>query len=139
MKWEWKPNVSVGLFTLGEPVVVSKLPFEARLVDDYGDQCVFELRDEKVRFSVESDVVISVELFGSVYYKEVELIGLEIGGLGNVICMDNCLKKFHDGFGVQVTCDDLGAVFWGESGRVESITVYKRDQKVWGQSEPPPV
>jgi hypothetical protein len=124
MKWNWIPNVSVGLLKLNRSVSISELQVECHIVDDYGYQKVYELRKEKVRFTVERDIVVSVELFGSVYYQDRELIGMSIDELKCLFDLSGCEKKENEEFGSQIMCDELGVIFWEEKKRVESITVY---------------
>jgi len=106
-------------------ISLSELPFETLLVDEYESEnhMVYEAKKERIRFAIENDILVSVESFGSVIYNNRELIGMDFDLISDLFDISKCTVNFHEGFGREINCEELGAIFWEGNGRLESISM----------------
>ncbi len=125
MIWIWKPKVSIGNMIFGNKISLPELPFEALLVDKYESEnyMVYEVKKERIRFAIENNILVSVECFGSVIYNGNELIGIDFDLVSKLFDISKCTVTFHEGFGREIICEELAAIFWEEDGKLESISM----------------
>ncbi|MBU2714433.1 hypothetical protein [Zooshikella harenae] len=125
INWIWVPNKSIGCFYFDQKIDVKSLPFQCEEVkssDESGEWSTFEIIGDASRFSVENNILISVECVNNFVYKGINLIG---------ISLENFLDLFDDEFvtvdnwddGKELCCRELGIIVWIEEGLVESISV----------------
>ena len=122
MKWDWKPNESVGVLVFGEAMPDMR-ELEAILLapdeDDPPTEEHFAVANEEARVVLRAGKITDVECSVSITFNGIELIGLPIGDIEKVL--QRKTSRIHS---YEFYVEELGAVFWVEDGVVDSVTVY---------------
>ncbi|MCP3928105.1 MAG: hypothetical protein GY705_03280 [Bacteroidetes bacterium] len=122
---EWKPTVSIGIFHFEKKLNLDELKFEYHEVESPSDDTsykIYEVREDGLRFVLENEVLVSVECFTRIIYKDENLIGMKARKVFEVFDGKCHVSDVWDN-GEQIDCDDFGAIFWIEREVVESVSV----------------
>ncbi len=125
LDWEWIPNKSIGIFFFETKVQLSLLPFaftKVNLEDEIESWSIYEIVEDKTRFSVEQGVLTSVECCTNFIYKGKNLINMPTDEAVAIIGKPFSIVDNWIG-GAEYLCKELGIIIWDEEGRVESISV----------------
>ncbi len=119
------PNVSFSDFTFGSDIDVEMLPFTCTKVKEADADTPwesYEIDGEDVRFSIENAVLLSFECGKCCMYNGVNLIGVGLKDLVDVLKHSYEIVDRWDG-GMEITCDELGLILWIDDDEVESVSV----------------
>lgn len=121
----WMPKISFGPLRFDAKLDVENLPFSIVLVDEYDNQKIFQADKVGLRFTVEEGVLVSVESYLSVNLGGTEIVGMDFDALKIFLRIGGkeCVERYHEPFGRELECPHLGAIFWEEDGRLESVSM----------------
>lgn len=124
LSWVWVPGKRVGPFQFGEKarIVVEKyglIKLEADSPVAYWE--TYAVPEYESRVFVENGEVVSVLCGDSLVYEGVELLGLPLGRVREVLGQESQLEK-NVGVGDAVYHDRLGLTLWIANGVVRTAT-----------------
>ncbi len=144
MNWDWIPLQRVGVFLFGAEIDSFRNECKLEPVqEEYSDSVgweVYGIFGEDVRIFVENEVVVQLACYESIKYDGVELIGLSIDSLIDVLGFEPTGKDSVEIEGetqVVYEFDDLEAQFWTSRGRVTTVFCGPPEEASKGSEEEP--
>jgi len=127
MKLDWIPRKSIGILEFEKKIDLSVFTNDIKLVKKYCNDepwVVYEFINHNTRMSIENDLLISVECAQECFYKNKNIIGMDINNVIKFLNINDAVyeESYEE---IEISSADLGIMIWVENDYVESVTVYK--------------